>query len=99
MPKTYETGLKIWSVDAPSASAIVQHRQYPKSVIVWGGIFPSGKTPLVLVEDGVKINQKVNQRDILEAVVLPWAQKQLRNSNWTFLQHFAPSHKAKKTQE
>ncbi|GBM39590.1 hypothetical protein AVEN_154104-1 [Araneus ventricosus] len=39
---------RIWSVDAPSTSAIVEHGQHPKSVIVWDGICANGKTPLVL---------------------------------------------------
>ncbi|GFT97835.1 uncharacterized protein TNCV_2167531 [Trichonephila clavipes] len=69
---------RIWCVEAPSTSAIVEHRQYPKSVMVWGGICLSGKTPLVFVEEGVKINQKVYQRDIIEAVVLPLDQKTFR---------------------
>ncbi|GBN19241.1 hypothetical protein AVEN_31022-1 [Araneus ventricosus] len=43
----------IWSVDAPSTSAIVEQRQHPKSVMVWGGICASGKTPLVFVDEGV----------------------------------------------
>ena len=43
--------------------------------MVWGGICASGKTPLVFVEKEVKINQEVYRRDILEAVVLPWAQQ------------------------
>ncbi|GFU28768.1 uncharacterized protein TNCV_469241 [Trichonephila clavipes] len=51
------------------------------------------------VEEGVKINQKVFRRDILEAVVVPLAQKHLGNVNWTFQQVSALAHKAKKAQE
>ncbi|GFX22489.1 retrovirus-related Pol polyprotein from transposon opus [Trichonephila clavipes] len=80
-------------------SAIVEHRQYPKSVIVWGGICASGKTPLVFVVEGVKINQKVYRRDIIEAVVLQWDQKHFENSNWTLQQDSALVCKAKKAQE
>ncbi|GFY17827.1 uncharacterized protein TNCV_1075621 [Trichonephila clavipes] len=72
---------RIWCVDTPRTSAIVEHRQHPKPAMVWGGISASGKTPLVFVEEGVKINQKVYQRDIIEAVVLPWDQKHFRNAN------------------
>ncbi|GFU18362.1 DDE_3 domain-containing protein [Trichonephila clavipes] len=70
---------RIWSVDATSTLAIVGHRQYPKSVMVWGRICARGKTSLVFVEEGVKINEKVYQRDIIEAAVLPWDQKQFGN--------------------
>ncbi|GFW32533.1 DDE_3 domain-containing protein [Trichonephila clavipes] len=79
-PKTIESSL--WTLQAPLA--IGEHRKYPKSIIVWDGISASGKTPLVFVEEGVKINQKVYQRYILEAVVLPWAQKHFGKTNWTF---------------
>ncbi|GFV89236.1 uncharacterized protein TNCV_285691 [Trichonephila clavipes] len=67
--------------------------------MVWNGICASGKTPLVFVEEGVKISQKVCQKDILEVVVLLWAPKHFRNANWTFQQDSTPAHKAKKTQE
>jgi ''Paired box'' domain. len=88
-----------WSAEAPGTSAIVEHRQNPASVMVWGGICASGKTPLVFVEQGVKINQEVYRRDILEAVVLPWAQQHFGDANWTFQQDSAPAHKAKTTQD
>ncbi|GFU28083.1 uncharacterized protein TNCV_3153951 [Trichonephila clavipes] len=71
---------KIWCEDAPRNSALVEHRQYPKLVMVLGGICLIGKTPLVFVEEGIKI--KVYQRDIIEAVVLPWDQKHFVNANW-----------------
>ncbi|GFV63127.1 uncharacterized protein TNCV_1345861 [Trichonephila clavipes] len=86
-------------MDAPSTSAIVEHHQYPKLVLVWGRICASGKTPLVLGEEGVKINQKVYRRDIIEAVVLPWDQMNFGNSNWTLQQDSTPVYKAKKAQE
>ncbi|GFU89015.1 transposable element Tcb1 transposase [Trichonephila clavipes] len=84
-------------MDTPSTPAIIEHRQYPKSVMVWGEICASGKTHLDLV--GVKINQKVYQRDILGAVVLPWVQKHLGNTNWMLQQDSAPARNARKTQE
>lgn len=89
---------RIWSAEAPGTSAIIEHRQNPASVMVWGGICASGKTPLVFVEQGVKINQEVYRRDILESVVLPWAQQHFGNANWTFQQDSAPAHRAKTTQ-
>ncbi|GBO13993.1 hypothetical protein AVEN_102823-1 [Araneus ventricosus] len=67
--------------------------------MVWGGICTSGKTPLVFVDEGVKMNHKVYRRDILEAVVLPWAKKHFGNINWTFQQDSAPAHKPEKTQD
>ncbi|GBM38121.1 hypothetical protein AVEN_222860-1 [Araneus ventricosus] len=67
--------------------------------MVWDGICANGKTPLVFVDEGVKINHKVYRRDILKAVVLPWAKRHFGNVNWTFQQDSAPAHKTKKTQE
>ena len=87
-----------WSAEAPGTSAIVEHRRNPQSIMVWGGICASGKTPLVFVDQGVKINQEVYRGNILETVVLPWAQQHFGDVNWTFQQDSAPAHKAKTTQ-
>ncbi|XP_023230490.1 uncharacterized protein LOC111630602 [Centruroides sculpturatus] len=60
-----------WSAEAPGCSVIIKHRQNPMSVMVWDGICARGKTPLVFVDQGAKINQDVYCRDVLEAVILP----------------------------
>lgn len=49
----------------------IQRRHFPKSVMVWAGISQNGKTPLVFVDRGVKINAEVYQKRILEDVVMP----------------------------
>lgn len=90
---------RIWSTDAPRNSEIVERRQNPKSVMVWGGICSTGKTPLVFVDAGLKINQEMYRRDILENVLLPWAKQHFGNDKWTFQQDSAPAHKARNTQE
>ncbi|CAD5206963.1 unnamed protein product [Bursaphelenchus okinawaensis] len=59
----------------PKAEAIVASRQHPRGIMGWAGICASGKIPLIFVDEGVKINKEVYQRDILESVVLPWARK------------------------
>lgn len=90
---------RIWSVESPGSSGVVEHRQNPKAVMVWAGICATGKTPLVFVDQGVKVNQEVYRRDILEAVLVPWAQQHFGNKRWTFQQDSAPAHRAKRTQE
>lgn len=90
---------RVWSAEAPGPSCIVERRQRPQSVMVWGGICASGKTPLVFVDQGVKINQQTYRKLILEDVVLPWSQKFFGNQKWTFQQDSAPAHRAKLTQD
>ncbi|GFW81938.1 DDE_3 domain-containing protein [Trichonephila clavipes] len=87
------------SVDDRSTLEIVEHRQYPKSILVWGGICASDKTCLGFLEEGVEINQNVYQMHILEVVILPWTQKQLGNANWTFHQDSTLAYNIKKSQE
>jgi len=89
---------RIWSQEAPTSSRIVTRRQYPQSVMVFGGICATGKTPLIFVTKGIKINKDV-YCNILKTSVLPWAQQHFRNQHWTFQQDSAPAHKAKITQE
>ncbi|CAD5223079.1 unnamed protein product [Bursaphelenchus okinawaensis] len=59
----------------PKAESIVAGRQRPRGIMVWAGICASGKISLIFVDEGVKINKEVYQRDILEAMVLPCARK------------------------
>ena len=56
-------------------STIVEHRQDPKSVMVWAGICVTDKTPLGLVDEWVKIEKCVCRRDILDFVVVPYARR------------------------
>jgi transposase len=90
---------RVWSTDAPDPSSIVMHKQHPKSVMVWGGICATGKTPLIFVEEGTKVNQEVYLRDVLQAVVLPWSRAHFRNRRWTFQQDSAPAHRATNVQQ
>ena len=56
---------RIWSKETPRTSAVVEHRQNPQPIMVWGGICASGKTPPVQIN----LNQEVYCRDILESVI------------------------------
>jgi hypothetical protein len=68
-----------WSAEAPGLSSVIEHCQNPQAIMVWGGICASGKTPLVIVNKGEKINKEYYQSKILEAVLLPWTQQHFAN--------------------
>ncbi|VDO80847.1 unnamed protein product [Heligmosomoides polygyrus] len=67
--------------------------------MVWAGVCATGRTPLVFVERGAKINTDVYLNDILKKEMLPWAQEHFGSTTWTFQQDGAPAHNSKKTQE
>ena len=63
---------RIW---LPVNMVPVERRSSFASVMVWAGATSKGlKTPLIFIEEGVKINQTVYRR-MLEEKVLPWVQE------------------------
>ena len=89
-----------WSVEPlPLEQRIISRQQKPKQIMVWAGIhWSKGKTPLVFIAEGVKVDGRV-YREMLEDKVFPWARKAFGDEHWTFQQDGAPSHKAVETQE
>ena len=83
----------------PQDTFRVFRTQKPMSVMVWAGVTSTGRTPLVFVPQGVKINQSVYRDDILEKVLKPWARKHFKKEKWVFQQDSAPANRAKATQE
>ena len=74
-------------------------RQKPASVMVWAGVTSTGlKTPLIFIEDGVKINQHVYLK-MLKDKVVPWVRKVTGNEGITFQQDGATSHTARLVQD
>jgi hypothetical protein len=67
--------------------------------MVWAGICLTGKTPLIFVDPGVKINKNYYLKEILQNVVEPWAQAHFRGREWIFQQDSAPAHKAHEVQD
>ncbi|XP_070141635.1 uncharacterized protein [Drosophila kikkawai] len=65
---------------------------------IWSAVAP-GTSAIIECRQWVKINQEVYRRDILEAVVLPWAQQHFADTEWLFQQDSAPAHRAKLTQD
>ncbi|EYC06502.1 hypothetical protein Y032_0075g928 [Ancylostoma ceylanicum] len=85
--------------EAREAGSTVTRNLHAASVMVWAGVSATGRTPLVFVEDGVKINADVYVDKILKKHVLPWSLAHYRQGQWTFQQDGAPAHRAVKTQE
>lgn len=90
---------RVWAQKRPLSDGIVIHSQHPQSVMVWAGVCASGKTPLVFVDPGVKINRNYYLQEILQNVVKPWAKGHFGAQYWIFQQNTAPAHKAKKVQK
>ncbi|KAK6037715.1 hypothetical protein COOONC_24780 [Cooperia oncophora] len=57
-----------------------------------------GKTPLIFVDPGVKIDKDYYLKTILEDALLPWANSHFNGRPWTFQQDSALAHKAKVVQ-
>ncbi|KAI6655371.1 hypothetical protein LOD99_2206 [Oopsacas minuta] len=82
-----------------SSIRTIKRTQKPASVMVWGAISSDGRTPLVLIDKGVKIYKEVYVESILENALKPWAGEHFNGAHWVFQQDSAPSHKAKMTSE
>ena len=89
----------IWSCDGKVGPQRVTGAQGAVSVMVWEAIAKSGRSSLVFVEQGVKLNQENYCNNNLVNSLLPWAKEHFKKCPWTFQQNLALSHRAKKTQE
>ena len=47
---------------------VVKRTKKPDSIIVWGGLTATGRTPLVFIDQGVKVKSKKYIAYILEGV-------------------------------
>ena len=83
----------------PGNAGKVFRTQKPASVMVWAAVSERGKTPLVFVPQGVKINKERYIEDILEGALLPWCNSVYGDEVWTFQQDGATSHTARVTQQ
>ena len=81
----------------PEKHRISFQRQKPSSVMVWAGVTSSGhKTPLVFIQEGVKINQHI-YLSLLKDTVVPW-EKTFGDASVTLQQDGATSHSVKTVQ-
>ena len=58
----------------------LKKNHFPQSVMVWAGISGLGKTKLVFVPKGVKINAKTYKKHVLESTVISRANKYAKNT-------------------
>lgn len=72
---------------------------FPSQVMVWAAVTADGRSPIVFIESGVKVNATYYRENVLEAALEPWARKHFGRRPWTFQQDSAPSHKARANQE
>lgn len=86
---------RVYAISHPNV--IVSRTSHPLSVMVFAGITASGKTPLLFVPQGVKVNSK-NYMDLLKKEILPWAKSHFGSTPWTYQQDGAPAHKARNVQ-
>jgi hypothetical protein len=77
----------------------VSRCQHPASVMVWAAVSKEGKSPLVFVSPGAKVNTTYYVDCILKQGLLPWAKALYGRKAWTFVQDGAPSHTSKITQK
>lgn len=89
---------RVWSRDGSVEGRRVNRRQNPLFVMVWAAITATGRSPLVFVPSGVKLNSQRYISDILGGELLPWARKHFDDVPWTLQQDSAPSRGSKMTQ-
>jgi hypothetical protein len=90
---------RIWAKEAPETEdRLIGRTQKPASLMVWAAISARGKTSLVFVEQGVKIDRHVYM-DMLRRHLFAWANGLFEGEDWCFQQDGAPGHKANETQE
>lgn len=85
--------------EAAEMGGIAGRSSHPQYLMVWGGVCATGKTPLIFVQSGVKINKDYYIKEVLEKHLVPWTKKHFGKKRWTFQQDSAPAHKAKMTIE
>ncbi|KAF2361145.1 hypothetical protein FHG87_008100 [Trinorchestia longiramus] len=66
--------------------------------MVWAAVTATGRSPLVFVPCGNKLNSERYIYLILESKLLPWATEHFQVSPWSFQQDSAPSHDSNVTQ-
>ncbi|KAI6648699.1 MhmaT1 transposase [Oopsacas minuta] len=83
----------------PDKFRYISRMKKPLSVMVWAGVSAVGRTPLIFIPPGVKINAKTYQELVLEPVVKGLSQTMFSGQQFVFQQDGAPAHTANTTQD
>ena len=83
----------------PQEYRCVQRVQHPQSVMVWAGVSAKGRTPLVFIPPGVKVNAVKYQELVLNPIVKGLGKTMFNDRPFLFQQDGAPAHTAKVNQE
>ncbi|KAF2354610.1 hypothetical protein FHG87_014634 [Trinorchestia longiramus] len=89
---------RVWSSSSSVEGRIVTRRQNAQPVMVWAAVTATGKSPLIFVPCGVKLNSKRYISLILKSKLLPWAIEHFQGSPWSLQQDSAPSYGSNVTQ-
>ena len=72
--------------DLPDHLQFVSRRQKPSSVMVWGAISKSWKSPLIFVKEGIKVNTDSYVNDILTPALASMKEK-FKNKSFRAFSH------------
>ena len=91
---------KLFTVEAiPGNAKKIMKTQKAASLMVWAAVSLEGRSPLIFIASGVKINRDVYIQEILEAGLIPWTDQQYPDGDWTFQPDAATFHTANVTQQ
>jgi len=85
--------------EANAAGRLVGRVQFPRKLMIWGGISYEGKTPLIFFNPGERINSKTYCQKILRPLRDRWGPALFGDNNWTYQQDSAGPHASKETQD
>ncbi|KAF2344732.1 hypothetical protein FHG87_024512 [Trinorchestia longiramus] len=90
--------VRVWSSSSSVEGRIVMRRQNAQSVMVWAAVTATGRSPLVFVPCGIKLNSERYIYLILASKLLPWATEHFQDSLWSLQQDSSQSHGSNVTQ-
>src|SRR6218665_2906032 len=83
--------------DVSSTRLIRERQHFSRNVMVSVGISKMGKSRIVVIEAGAKVNSRYYCRNVLGDGLLPHIRAICQHHTWTLQQYGAPSHTAKNT--